>query len=40
MGRTKDANGKLFKLGDEISQKVADDLLVNQIKKEFISGFI
>jgi len=35
-GSTKDANGKPFKLGDKISQKVADDLLVNQIKREFI----
>jgi lysozyme len=29
-------NGKPFKLGDKISQKTADDLLINQIKKEFI----
>ncbi len=35
-GSTRDFNGKPFKLGDKISQKVADDLLMNQIKKEFI----
>ena len=35
-GSTKDLNGKPFKLGQKISQKVADDLLINQIKNEFI----
>jgi lysozyme len=35
-GSTRDFNGKPFKLGDKISQMVADDLLMNQIKKEFI----
>jgi len=35
-GSTRDFNGKLFKLGDKISQKVADDLLISQIKREFI----
>lgn len=35
-GSTKDFNGKPFQMGDQISQKVADDLLINQIKKEFI----
>jgi lysozyme len=35
-GSTRDFNGKPFKLSDKISQKVADDLLINQIEKEFI----
>ena len=35
-GSTKDLNGKPFKLGQKISQKVADDLLINQIKNEFL----
>ncbi len=35
-GSTRDMNGKPFKLSDKISQKTADDLLINQIKKEFI----
>ncbi|NBS94206.1 MAG: lysozyme [Betaproteobacteria bacterium] len=35
-GSTKDLNGKPFKLGQKISQKVADDLLISQIKNEFI----
>ena len=35
-GSTRDFNGKPFKLGDKISQKVADDLLISQIKHEFI----
>ena len=35
-GSTRDLNGKPFKLGQKISQKVADDLLINQIKNEFI----
>lgn len=35
-GSTKDFNGKPFKLGEKISQKVADDLLIHQIKTEFI----
>ena len=29
-------NGKPFQLGQKISQSVADALLINQIKKEFI----
>ena len=29
-------NGKPFKIGDKISQKVADDLLISQIRNEFI----
>ena len=35
-GSTKDLNGKPFKLGQKISQKVADDLLISQIKNEFL----
>ena len=35
-GSTKALNGKPFKLGQKISQKVADDLLINQIKNEFL----
>lgn len=35
-GSTKDLNGKPFKLGQKILQKVADDLLINQIKNEFL----
>ena len=35
-GSTRDFEGKPFKLGQKISQKVADDLLITQIKKEFI----
>lgn len=35
-GSTRDFNGKPFKLGEKISQKVADDLLISQIKREFI----
>ena len=35
-GSTRDFNGKPFNLGDKISQKVADDLLISQIKREFI----
>ena len=35
-GSTRDFNGKPFQLGQKISQKVADDLLITQIKKEFI----
>ena len=35
-GSTRDLNGKPFKLGQMISQKVADDLLINQIKNEFL----
>ena len=35
-GSTRDLNGKPFKLGQKITQKVADDLLINQIKNEFI----
>ena len=29
-------NGKPFKLGQKITQKVADDLLISQIKNEFL----
>ena len=35
-GSTRDLNGNPFKLGQRITQKVADDLLINQIKNEFI----
>ena len=35
-GSTRDLNGNPFKLGQKISQKVADDLLINQIKNEFL----
>lgn len=35
-GSTRDQNGKPFKLGDKISQKTADDLLIKQLKSEFI----
>ena len=35
-GSTKDFNGKPFKLGQKISQKVADDLLIAQIKNQFL----
>jgi lysozyme len=35
-GSTRDFNGNPFKLGQKISQKVADDLLISQIKKEYI----
>ena len=35
-GSTRDYNGKPFTLGQQISQSVADALLINQIKKEFI----
>jgi lysozyme len=35
-GSTRDLNGKPFKLGQKITQKVADDLLINQIKNEFL----
>ena len=35
-GSTKDLNGKPFKLGQKITQKVADDLLRSQIKNEFL----
>ena len=35
-GSIRDLNGKPFKLGQKISQKVADDLLINQIKNEFL----
>jgi len=35
-GSTRDLNGKPFKLGQRITQKVADDLLISQIKNEFI----
>ena len=35
-GSTKDLNGKPFKLGQKITQKVADDLLISQIKNEFL----
>ena len=35
-GSTRDYNGKPFTLDQQISQSVADALLINQIKKEFI----
>ena len=35
-GSTRDLNGNPFKLGQKISQKVADDLLISQIKNEFL----
>ena len=35
-GSTRDYNGKPFTLDQQISQSVADNLLLNQIKKEFI----
>ena len=35
-GSTKDLNGKPFKLSQKITQKVADDLLISQIKNEFL----
>ena len=35
-GSTRDMTGKPFTLGQQISQSVADALLINQIKKEFI----
>lgn len=39
-GSTRDFNGKPFKLGQSISQKVADDLLIAQIKNEFIPALV
>jgi len=35
-GSTRDMNGKPFQLGQKISQSVADALLINQIKNQFI----
>lgn len=35
-GSTRDQNGKPFKLGAKISQKTADDLLISQIRNEFL----
>jgi len=35
-GSTRDQNGKPFKLGTKISQQTADDLLISQIKNEFL----
>ena len=35
-GSTRDKNGKPFKLGTKISQQTADDLLISQIKNEFL----
>jgi GH24 family phage-related lysozyme (muramidase) len=35
-GSTRDMNGKPFTLDQQISQSVADALLINQIKNEFI----
>jgi len=35
-GSTRDENGKPFKLGTKISQQTADDLLISQIKNEFL----
>ena len=39
-GSTKDFNGKPFQLGQKISQKVADDLLIAQIKNQFIPALV
>lgn len=39
-GSTRDFNGKPFQLGQKISQKVADDLLISQIKNEFIPKLV
>lgn len=35
-GSTKDLNGKPFKLGDKISQTMADNLLLKQIKNDYL----
>ena len=35
-GSTRDYNGKPFTLDQKISQSIADSLLINQIKKEFL----
>jgi len=35
-GSTRDENGKPFKLGTKISQQTADDLLISQIRNEFL----
>jgi len=35
-GSTRDQNGKPFKLGTKISQQTADDLLISQIRKQFL----
>lgn len=35
-GSTKDFDGKPLQLGQKISQKVADDLLIAQIKNQFL----
>jgi lysozyme len=35
-GSTRDQNGKPFKLGTKISQQTADDLLISQIRNEFL----
>ena len=39
-GSTRDMNGKPFQLGQKISQSVADALLINQIKNEFIPALM
>jgi lysozyme len=39
-GSTRDYNGKPFTLDQQISQSVADNLLINQIKKEFIPELV
>lgn len=39
-GSTRDFNGKPFQLGQKISQKVADDLLIAQIKNQFIPALV
>ena len=39
-GSTRDENGKPFKLGTKISQQTADDLLISQIKNEFLPPLI
>jgi lysozyme len=35
-GTTRKKDGSPFKLGDKITQKAADDLLIEQCKKEFL----
>ena len=35
-GSTRDENGNPFKLGTKISQQTADDLLISQIRNEFL----
>jgi lysozyme len=35
-GSTKNFDGKPFKMGDQITQKQADDLLIHQLKTEYL----